>query len=232
DVQVNISRNTPYHVMLDDHRIRQVVMNFMSNAVKFTEQGSVELSVITREIKNGEAVIEFSVKDSGIGIDAQQQKKIFAPFAQEDNSTTRQFGGTGLGLAISTQLVELMGGEIQLESEKGKGSRFFFELTAPVVTQEFNAYHALNHNDIWIVCSSTQLEQKLRNELSFFNINIPQSVDTLSALPTWIDNERVIVIHVEASPNAAAMHIDEIESLCKRNIRVCLIKHLHSPQFD
>ncbi|MCV5263334.1 ATP-binding protein, partial [Escherichia coli] len=85
---------------------------------------------------NGEAVIEFSVKDSGIGIDAQQQKKIFAPFAQEDNSTTRQFGGTGLGLAISTQLVELMGGEIQLESEKGKGSRFFFELTAPVVTQE------------------------------------------------------------------------------------------------
>ncbi|HCZ9286160.1 response regulator [Vibrio alginolyticus] len=232
DVQVNISRNTPYHVMLDDHRIRQVVMNFMSNAVKFTEQGSVELSVITREIKNGEAVIEFSVKDSGIGIDAQQQKKIFAPFAQEDNSTTRQFGGTGLGLAISTQLVELMGGEIQLESEKGKGSRFFFELTAPVVTQEFNAYHALNHNDIWIVCSSTQLEQKLRNELSFFNINITQSVDTLSALPTWIDNERVIVIHVEASPNAAAMHIDEIESLCKRNIRVCLIKHLHSPQFD
>ncbi|MDF5446824.1 response regulator, partial [Vibrio parahaemolyticus] len=97
---------------------------------------------------------------------------------------------------------------------------------------EFNAYHALNHNDIWIVCSSTQLEQKLRNELSFFNINITQSVDTLSALPTWIDNERVIVIHVEASPNAAAMHIDEIESLCKRNIRVCLIKHLHSPQFD
>ncbi|MCR9545292.1 response regulator [Vibrio antiquarius] len=232
DVQVSISRNTPYHVMLDDHRIRQIMMNFMSNAVKFTEQGSVELSVITREIKNGEASIEFSVKDSGIGIDEQQQKKIFAPFAQEDNSTTRQFGGTGLGLAISTQLVELMGGEIQLESEKGKGSRFFFELTAPIVTQEFNGYHSLNHNDIWIVCNNPTLEQKLRDELSFFHINVQQSVNTLDALPTWIDNERIIVINVETSPNTAAKHLGEMKRLCMQNVRVCLIKHLHSAQRD
>ncbi|MCV5837171.1 ATP-binding protein, partial [Escherichia coli] len=92
--------------------------------VKFTERGSVELSITTLESNESEAIIEFSVQDSGIGIDEQQQKRIFAPFAQEDDSTTRQFGGTGLGLAISTQLVELMGGSIQLESEKGRGSRF------------------------------------------------------------------------------------------------------------
>ncbi|GAK20278.1 FOG protein containing CheY-like receiver domain [Vibrio sp. JCM 19052] len=111
--------------MIDDHRLRQVVMNFMSNAVKFTEKGTVLLSVTTHSVSGSNAVMEFSVRDSGIGIDEQQQKKIFEPFAQEDDSTTRQFGGTGLGLAISTQLVELMGGKIQLESEKGQRQSLF-----------------------------------------------------------------------------------------------------------
>ncbi|WP_230853620.1 histidine kinase dimerization/phospho-acceptor domain-containing protein, partial [Vibrio harveyi] len=109
DLKVNISRNTPFRLMIDDHRLRQVVMNFMSNAVKFTDKGTVLLSVTTHVVSGSNAVMEFSVQDSGIGIDEQQQKKIFEPFAQEDDSTTRQFGGTGLGLAISTQLVELMG---------------------------------------------------------------------------------------------------------------------------
>ena len=139
DLKVNISRNTPFRLMIDDHRLRQVVMNFMSNAVKFTDKGTVLLSVTTHVVSGSNAVMEFSVQDSGIGIDEQQQKKIFEPFAQEDDSTTRQFGGTGLGLAISTQLVELMGGQIQLESEKGKGSRFFFQLNPSVVQLDFDA---------------------------------------------------------------------------------------------
>ena len=88
--------------MVDDHRLRQVIMNFVSNAVKFTDSGRVELAVTTTQIESSQATIEFSVQDSGIGIDEQQQKNIFAPFAQEDDSTTRQVGGTGLGFAIST----------------------------------------------------------------------------------------------------------------------------------
>ncbi|OXE27594.1 hypothetical protein CA163_36840, partial [Vibrio parahaemolyticus] len=83
------------------------------------------------------------------------------PFAQEDDSTTRQFGGTGLGLAISTQLVELMGGSIQLESEKGRGSRFYFQLTAPISQAHFRARHTVN-NQIWLVCDDSDLETKLR----------------------------------------------------------------------
>ena len=129
DLRVTVSSGLPYCLMIDDHRLRQVIMNFMSNAVKFTEKGSVHLSIITRDVTAENAIVEFSVHDSGIGIDEQQQNKIFEPFKQEDDSTTRQFGGTGLGLAISTQLVELMGGKIQLESEKNQGSRFFFQLS-------------------------------------------------------------------------------------------------------
>ena len=124
-LNVNISPNTPSRVMIDDHRLRQVLMNFMSNAVKFTTEGAVTLSIDTlgdikpvnesspnaEENHTHSVKVRFSVQDTGIGIDEKQQKQIFEPFAQEDDSTTRQFGGTGLGLAISTQLVELMGGK-------------------------------------------------------------------------------------------------------------------------
>lgn len=156
-------------------------MNFMSNAVKFTEKGTVLLSVTTHSVSGSNAVMEFSVRDSGIGIDEQQQKKIFEPFAQEDDSTTRQFGGTGLGLAISTQLVELMGGKIQLESEKGQGSRFFFQLSPSVVQLDFDAKHAAANSQIWLVCEDAAMESTLRDELNFYRIAVHQSVTSLDA---------------------------------------------------
>lgn len=233
DVKVNISRNTPYHVMVDDHRLRQVIMNFLSNAVKFTEQGFVRLSVTTKALTDSCATIEFAVEDSGIGIDEQQQQIIFAPFAQEDNSTTRQFGGTGLGLAISTQLVDLMGGTIQLESAKGRGSRFFFEVTASVAQQHFTPHHTLNQSQIWLVCDDAEMEMKLRDEMSVYQIDIHQSVNKLSALPTWInDNENIIIVYAEGAPNVAITTSDYMRRLENQNIRICLIKHLHSDQFD
>lgn len=233
DLQVSISRNTPFRLMIDDHRLRQVVMNFMSNAVKFTEKGTVLLSVTTHSVSGSNAVMEFSVRDSGIGIDEQQQKKIFEPFAQEDDSTTRQFGGTGLGLAISTQLVELMGGKIQLESEKGQGSRFFFQLSPSVVQLDFDAKHAAANSQIWLVCEDAAMESTLRDELNFYRIAVHQSVTSLDALPTWInDKEHVIVIYAETRPNAAMESEDAFHRLETQNVRVCLIKHLQSDQFD
>ncbi|MBR9787073.1 MAG: response regulator [Vibrionaceae bacterium] len=233
DVKVSISRNTPYHIMVDDHRLRQIIMNFMSNAVKFTEQGYVKLSITTHKLTDSCATIEFAVEDSGIGIDELQQQNIFSPFAQEDNSTTRKFGGTGLGLAISTQLVDLMGGTIQLESEKGRGSRFFFEVTVPVCQQHFNPHHTLNSCQIWVVCDDAEMESKLRDELSVYQINIHESVDGLSALPTWInDKENIIIIYAEGAPNVAITTSDYMRRFENQNIRICLIKHLHSDQFD
>jgi len=110
----------------DPVRLRQVIVNLVGNAVKFTSSGGVTLSV-QRESQDGEHMtVRFTVKDTGIGIPAERQKEIFSSFTQADNSTTRKFGGTGLGLTISHRLVELLGGRIWVESEPGQGSSFHF----------------------------------------------------------------------------------------------------------
>ncbi|MCB1736676.1 MAG: response regulator, partial [Gammaproteobacteria bacterium] len=106
----------------------QVLSNLLGNAIKFTNEGSITLTVRPTHTDDGVTRIRFEVTDTGIGIPAEVQKNLFQPFLQADGSTTRRFGGTGLGLAISRQLVELLGGEIQLESQPGKGSTFWFEL--------------------------------------------------------------------------------------------------------
>lgn len=120
----------------DPVRVRQVVTNLLGNAIKFTPKGRVLLEV--EEVptkKNGKAMLRISVTDSGIGIAPHVQKRLFEKFTQADSSTTRKYGGTGLGLAISRQLVDMMGGTIELESEVGKGSVFTVTITLPRNTQ-------------------------------------------------------------------------------------------------
>ncbi len=113
----------------DPNKIKQVLVNLISNAVKFTpDEGKIDILIEKTNSSNGEATVRFSVKDSGIGITPEQKTKIFEAFSQADISTSRKFGGTGLGLTISRKLVELMGGDLDLESEKGKGATFFFTL--------------------------------------------------------------------------------------------------------
>lgn len=129
-LEVVIDDNIPQTVMGDAGRIKQILMNIVGNAIKFTQKGYVRLEV--RMEKNGE--ILFSISDSGIGIPKDRLNKIFEPFTQADSSTTRRFGGTGLGTTISKQLVELMGGKIWVESEEGKGSTFYFTINLKPTT--------------------------------------------------------------------------------------------------
>ena len=117
----------------DVSRIRQALVNLMSNAVKFTERGEVVVRAGVAERHGERVVVRFDVTDTGIGVSAAEQVRLFDPFSQADASTTRRFGGTGLGLAICKRLVEAMGGEIGLESEPGKGSTFWF--TVPLTAQ-------------------------------------------------------------------------------------------------
>src|SRR5438045_1975212 len=131
DLTLSVAPGAPAHVLGDSTRLRQVLLNLVGNAVKFTEAGSV------RVIVAGDTVvpdgIRFSVVDTGIGIEAPRIASLFERFTQADSSTTRQYGGTGLGLAISKALVELMGGALQVESTPGLGSTFFFVLALQAV---------------------------------------------------------------------------------------------------
>ena len=116
----------------DPMRLRQVLLNLVGNAVKFTDQGSVEIALrVVRADPHG-VILHFEVKDTGIGIDAATQAKLFQKFSQGDSSMTRRYGGSGLGLAISQSLVRCMGGEIKVQSTPGQGARFYFELALPL----------------------------------------------------------------------------------------------------
>ncbi len=130
-----IAPGTPLRVRGDPGRIRQVLVNLLGNAVKFTERGDVVVRVAVRPSDAGTPLIGFAVSDSGVGIAPERAAHLFQPFTQADSSTTRRYGGTGLGLAISRQLVELMGGEITLQSRPGVGSTFTFALPLQAVPQ-------------------------------------------------------------------------------------------------
>jgi two-component system sensor histidine kinase/response regulator len=126
EFSIRISHDVPVNLIGDPLRIGQILSNYCSNAIKFTETGEIVVSADLQEKLENKVKIRFAVRDTGIGLTEEQQKKMFQKFSQADSSTTRKFGGTGLGLAISKSLAELMGGEVGLDSTFGKGSTFFF----------------------------------------------------------------------------------------------------------
>ena len=130
EMPIRIKPEVPNHLIGDVSRLRQIIINLLGNAIKFTEEGEIVLEIGVKDKKANndkrKAELIFAVKDTGIGIDKDKQERIFASFTQADSSSTRKFGGTGLGLTISQKLVDLMDGQIWVESEPGKGSIFYF----------------------------------------------------------------------------------------------------------
>lgn len=126
ELAVHIVSEVPDNLLGDAGRIRQIVVNLVGNAIKFTSEGEIVVKVTPEEVTEDTAELSFAVSDTGIGISAEKQAHIFDAFTQADASTTRQYGGTGLGLAISGKLVQLMGGRLEVKSQTGRGSTFFF----------------------------------------------------------------------------------------------------------
>jgi len=134
-LQVKLAPNLPAVAVTDPARLRQILGNLLSNAIKFTDSGSVELIASTAPRPDGGLRLRFSVRDTGVGIDAEQARQLFQPYAQADNSVARRYGGTGLGLAISRDLARLLGGDLTLTSIPGEGSTFTLEINVGAVTE-------------------------------------------------------------------------------------------------
>jgi PAS domain S-box-containing protein len=184
-----IAPNVPERLLGDPGRLRQILLNLLGNAVKFTESGAVKISVeAIREsplheensspcLSLSEAKIRFQVTDSGIGIPQKDIHKLFRSFSQVDASTTRNYGGTGLGLAICKQLVELMGGEINVESEVGVGSTFWFTITLPIPLDD-----RLKGDRLLIVSGDGEIRQVLRQVTEAWGMTVMAVADSLEAL--------------------------------------------------
>ncbi|MEO6052650.1 MAG: ATP-binding protein [Chthoniobacterales bacterium] len=158
EVTYNISPNAPHLIRGDEGRLRQILLNLLANAVKFTSSGSINVNFDIKTEEAGNQFLEFSVEDTGIGILPEKIDRLFRPFSQADSTMTRRYGGTGLGLSICKKLVELMGGSIHVTSEYGHGSKFTFTISTQIVQ---------NAQEI-----ESAISDRTKNDEAFLNLDL------------------------------------------------------------
>lgn len=181
----SIAPNVPTYLYGDPGRVRQILINLTGNAIKFTQKGEVSLAVSLDREGDHDALIRFSVKDTGIGIPASKQGFLFNKFEQADASTTRKFGGTGLGLAISKQLAEMMGGAVSLNSIEGKGAEFWF--TVKFAKKQNPRLDKIPNLDlsgkyVLVVDDNATNRAVLRGQLENWGMKVEEAIDGYSAL--------------------------------------------------
>jgi len=208
DLAYQVDSSVPDHVIGDSFRLRQVILNLVGNAIKFTEHGEVKLTIRRSEREQcgpNEYAFEFSVADTGIGIQADKLNLIFDTFQQADGSTTRRFGGTGLGLSISKRLVNLMGGDVWVTSQYGHGSTFYFTCVVKLAPQDLNlldiqlkAYK--HHRVLFIDEGKTGYAKEIIKMLRQLNL-IPIVVNTENQIPPP---------EIRASPTRPAGHAYDV----------------------
>ena len=176
EFKIHIDEKAPAIIETDRMRLEQVLKNLLSNALKFTSQGSVELSIAP--LPGKETFLSFTVKDTGIGIPAEKQQAVFEAFQQADGSTRRKFGGTGLGLSISRELIKILGGEIKLTSEVGKGSEFTVYLPVQRPLEQVDIAAAVQKPEPVTIqpTAVTTNETKPKTEKRYISTAIPESL--------------------------------------------------------
>jgi PAS domain S-box-containing protein len=187
EMLIDIDDTIPRYIWTDEMRLKQVFVNLLSNALKFTEEGEIVLYVkVLNDLGEGKKRIRFGVRDTGIGINSENQKEIFNAFSQEDGSITKRYGGTGLGLTISNQILALAGSVLQVESDQGKGSDFFFDIQFDTEEEEYD----LSLTDIkrvLIVDDNENNRKILKRMLERKNIEVIECDSGLKALLLIMD---------------------------------------------
>lgn len=208
---VNIDTNLPKIIETDNLKLRQVIINILGNAIKFT----TENKTIIFDVKCKSNELYFSIKDEGIGIEENKQRLIFDPFIQADNSTTRKYGGTGLGLAISSRFVEALGGKIELKSEYGKGSVFYFNI--PFVIPIKTTQKILSYVEKKILSGKVLLVEDNKSNQLFMNIILKKlglefeiANDGLEAVTKFKENRYDIILMDENMPNMTGTEATKI----------------------
>ena len=195
---VDMDPEIPEFLMGDPLRLSQIFTNLINNATKFTESGSITLQIKQEQVIGNNIKLSFSVIDTGIGMTAEQLHNLFHAFTQANGSITRKYGGTGLGLVISKSLVELMGGELQVESEYGKGSRFFFTITLPMAPQatvpKWKSVSTFRNKNVLLVDDCSKLRDVLRHYLTKLRCVVEEAGSVEEAL-------ELIQAHDEAGEN-------------------------------
>ncbi|KAB1066152.1 hybrid sensor histidine kinase/response regulator [Salibacter halophilus] len=182
-LEYHIDKNVPAYANGDETKLRQVLLNLLSNAVKFTRDGEVTVNVDLVSDKNGFVILNYAVKDTGIGIESEKIDQLFQPFKQVDASTTRKFGGTGLGLAISKKLVELMNGNIWVNSILGEGSTFQFNIELQKVEKaQIEENHFSLFSKIYVQLEDKDVQEKICQELSSLHLHFEQVDDLKNAI--------------------------------------------------
>jgi signal transduction histidine kinase/DNA-binding response OmpR family regulator len=195
----DVQPGVPRRVEGDPGRVRQILINLLHNAIKFTERGEVDLRVLIHAREDARVHLEFAVSDTGIGIPFEKQKLIFEAFTQEDTSTTRRFGGTGLGLTISSLLTKLMGGRIWVESEPGQGSTFHVVLPFSIAEEEHVpvTHQDLRDKHVLLVDDNAVNRQVLGSMVKHWGMPLLEASTGLAALQLLDESSTVDVLLVD-----------------------------------
>ncbi|MDW9379152.1 response regulator [Chryseobacterium sp. JV558] len=194
ELLLNIEQGLPEIIWVDESRLKQILINLLGNAVKFTAQGEIELKVEKLKIDHKDITLRFSVRDTGIGIPKEKQQFIFDAFTQENSSISKRYGGTGLGLTISNNILKYMGSSLSLVSEVDKGSVFYFDIKIPCEMTERPEDEDLKINRVLIVDDNEANRVILQHMLAYKNIDSKLAANGMEALQILLAGERFDVI--------------------------------------
>ncbi len=202
----SIDPSVPQFVKGDAFRLNQILLNLVNNSIKFTEEGTITITLKLEQRNKHQVLIRFSIEDTGIGMSGEQQLKLFNAFSQVDMSTTRKYGGSGLGLSISRNLIELMGGNISVKSELGLGSEFSFTVwleANKAIKSDGNNYFKFNNLNVLLVCGPGHMVSVIESQFEDFNLLIKTVRDLNEAVQELVGTQeyQLILVDVQLAEN-------------------------------